>query len=76
VLGVDGIQTPLVARAEDVLEDDVADRVFTIGSADDGNRFRFEKRGQIVLFQHGELLVRMLLCNAEFWHNTGLSLML
>ncbi len=54
VLGVDGVQAALVTRAEDVLEDDVADRVLTVGSADYGNRFRFEKPSEIVLFQHGE----------------------
>jgi hypothetical protein len=73
VLGVDGVQAALVTRAEDVLEDDVADRILTVGSADDGNRFRFEKPSEIVLFQHGEPLVRLLLCSAEFWHNDPLK---
>ena len=45
VLGVDGVEPALVARTEDVLEDDVADGVFAVGGADDGHRFRFEKRG-------------------------------
>jgi hypothetical protein len=52
VLRVDGVELAFVTLIQDVLEDDVADRVLAIGCADDGDRFRFEQRGQIVLFQH------------------------
>ena len=68
VLGVDGVELALVTRIQDVLENDIADRVFPVGGADHGHRFWFEKRSQIVLFQHGEPLVSLFLCSARFWH--------
>jgi len=52
VFGVDRVQAALVARVEDVLEEDVADRIFAVGGADHGDGFGFEQTGQIVLFKH------------------------
>jgi len=53
VLGIDRIERPRVAGLQDVPEEDVADRVFAIRSADDGDRFGLKKTGEIVLFVHG-----------------------
>jgi hypothetical protein len=66
VLRVDGKELALETGCQDVLEDDVADGVLTVGSADDGYRVGLEKRGQIVLFQHGKPLVGRLWCDAAW----------
>jgi hypothetical protein len=48
--GVDRVQTSLVARIENVLEKDVADRIFPVGSADDGDGLGFKQCGEVVMF--------------------------
>jgi hypothetical protein len=48
--GVDRVQTSFVAGIENVLEEDIADRIFPVGSADDGDGLGFKQGGEVVMF--------------------------
>jgi hypothetical protein len=45
-----GYRRPFVAGIEDVLEEDVADRIFPVGGADDGDGLGFKQCGEVVMF--------------------------
>ena len=47
---VDRVQAPLVAGIQDVPEEDVADGMFLVRGADDGNRLGFKQGSEIVVF--------------------------
>jgi hypothetical protein len=47
---VDRVQASFVAGIENVLEEDVADRIFPVGSADDGDGLGFKQGGEVVMF--------------------------
>jgi hypothetical protein len=47
---IDRVETPLVARIENVSEKDVAYRILSVGSANDGDGFGLKQGGEVVMF--------------------------
>jgi hypothetical protein len=47
---VDRVQTSFVAGIENVLEEDITDRIFPVGSADDGDGLGLKQGGEVVMF--------------------------